>query len=43
MKRLAAHDAVLREDFAALDVLDFSPSYDKCTEVLKRSLDKAAD
>ena len=37
MKRLAARDAVLREDFAALDVLDFSPSYDECVETLNKA------
>jgi len=38
MRRLAARDAVLREDFAALDVLGFSPSYDECVELVKKSL-----
>jgi Nucleotidyl transferase AbiEii toxin, Type IV TA system len=38
MRRLAARDTALREDFAALDVLDFSPSYDECLEALRRSL-----
>jgi len=36
MKRLAAHDAALREDFAALDVLDFSPSYEECVAALRQ-------
>jgi hypothetical protein len=36
LKRLAAHDAALREDFAALEVLDFSPSYDECVAILRR-------
>jgi hypothetical protein len=35
MKRLAARDVTLREDFAALDVLDFSPSYDECVATLR--------
>jgi len=38
VRRLAAHDADLREDFAALEVLDFSPSYEECVEVIKRFL-----
>jgi len=36
--RLIAHDAALREDFAALDVLDFSPSYDECAEAVRKAL-----
>lgn len=36
MKRLAARDAALREDFAALDVLDFSPSYEECVATLRQ-------
>ena len=36
LKRLAARDAALREDFAALDVLDFSPSYEECVATLRR-------
>lgn len=42
MRRLAARQAALREDFAALDVLEFSPSYDECVELIKRSFDQAA-
>ncbi len=38
MRRLAVRDAALREDFAALDVLDFSPSYDECVEILRKAL-----
>ena len=38
MRRLATRDTILREDFAALDVLEFSPSYDECVEVVKKSL-----
>jgi len=38
MRRLAVRDTVLREDFAALDVLDFSPSYDECVEILRKAL-----
>jgi hypothetical protein len=37
--RLVAHDAALREDFDALDALDFSPSYDECVEILKKTID----
>jgi len=36
MKRLASHDAALREDFAALDVLDFSPTYEECVAALRQ-------
>ena len=36
LKRLAARDTELREDFAALDVLDFSPSYEECVATLRR-------
>jgi hypothetical protein len=42
MRRLAARDTALREDFAALDVLEYSPSYDQCVELIKRSFDQAA-
>lgn len=38
MRRLAVRDAALREDFATLDVLDFSPSYDQCVEILRKAL-----
>ena len=41
MKRLAAHDVDLREDFAALDVLDFSPSYDECVATVRRKVGDA--
>jgi hypothetical protein len=37
MRRLAAHEAALREDFAALDVLEFSPSYDECVATLSKA------
>jgi hypothetical protein len=37
MRRLTVRDAVLREDFAALDVLEFSPSYDECVEAVKKA------
>jgi hypothetical protein len=36
MKRLAAHDAALREDFAALEVLEFSPSYEECVATVRQ-------
>jgi hypothetical protein len=36
MKRLAAHDAALREDFAALEVLEFSPGYDECVATVRQ-------
>ncbi len=38
MRRLAVRNTALREDFAALDVLDFSPSYDECVEILRKAL-----
>jgi len=43
MKRIATHDVDLREDFAALEVLDFLPSYEECIEAIKRSFDKTAE
>ena len=38
IRRLATHEAALREDFAALDVLDFTPSYDECIETVRQLL-----
>lgn len=31
-ERFASRDAVLREDFAAIDVLDYTPSFDACLQ-----------
>ena len=42
MRPLAAREAALREDFAALDVLEFSPSYNERVELMERSFDQAA-
>ena len=36
--RLAARDAALREDFVALETLEFSPSYDDCLAAIGKSL-----
>lgn len=36
--RLAARDAALREDFAALETLEFRPSYDDCLAAVAKSL-----
>jgi hypothetical protein len=38
LSRLAGQDAVMREDFEALEVLDFAPTYDACAAVLRRFL-----
>lgn len=37
LRRISARDTELREDFAALDVLDFSPSYDGCVEAVREA------
>ena len=38
LARMAAHDARLREDFAALEVLDYRRSYDECVALVKAVL-----
>jgi len=38
LERLRDRDAALREDFAALDTLEFNPSYDECVDALKAAL-----
>jgi predicted nucleotidyltransferase component of viral defense system len=40
-ERLSLDDKVLRETFAALDVLEFRPTYEECAGVLRRQLEKA--
>jgi len=34
-ERLISRDALLREDFAAIDVLDFTPDYDRCVQCVE--------
>jgi len=34
-ERFASRDAVLREDFAAIDVLDYTPSFDACLQCVE--------
>jgi len=34
-ERFASRDAVLREDFAAIDTLDYTPSFDDCLQCLE--------
>ena len=35
LERITAHDAKLREDFAALEVLDYRRSFDGCVALVK--------
>jgi len=35
LERITAHDAKLREDFAALEILDYRRSFDECVALLK--------
>jgi hypothetical protein len=42
LERLARNDPELREDFAALDVLEFRPSYDECVERVLSALAQMA-
>jgi len=39
LERLAKHQAALREDFAALDLLEFQPSFDECLEIVREVLE----
>jgi hypothetical protein len=41
LERLSSSEKTLRTTFAALDVLDFRPSYDDCVGILKKALAKA--
>ena len=38
LKRISAHDARLREDFAALEVLDYRRTFDECVSFVKAAL-----
>jgi hypothetical protein len=38
LARIAAQDATLREDFAALEVLDYRRSYDDCIRLVSEAL-----
>jgi predicted nucleotidyltransferase component of viral defense system len=38
LSRLATQDAAIREDFEALEVLDFAPTYNACAAALRRFL-----
>ncbi|MFO1345973.1 MAG: nucleotidyl transferase AbiEii/AbiGii toxin family protein [Rhodocyclaceae bacterium] len=35
-QQLSSRDAVLREDFAAIDTISYSPSYEHCVEMMQR-------
>ena len=37
MERIGKHEAVLRETFDALEVLDFKRSYDECLDLVKKA------
>ena len=39
LRRIAVHDAKLREDFGALEVLDYRRSFDECVALVKGALD----
>lgn len=39
LERLASHQAALREDFAALDLLEFQASFDECLEIVREVLE----
>jgi hypothetical protein len=38
LERLATHEAALREDFAALDLLEFRASFEECLEIVREAL-----
>lgn len=38
LERISAHEATLRETFAALEVLDYKRSFDECVEIVKAAL-----
>lgn len=38
LERISAHEATLRETFAALEVLDYGRSFDECVEIVKATL-----
>ena len=37
LKRIAAHEAALREAFAALQILDYRRSFDECITLVKKA------
>lgn len=37
-ERFRSHDPYLREDFAAIDTLEFNPSYDNCLGVIENAI-----
>lgn len=39
LQRIASQEAALRETFAALEVLDYTRSFDECVELVTKSLD----
>jgi predicted nucleotidyltransferase component of viral defense system len=43
LQRIAAHNAALRETFAALAVLDYKRSFDECVEIVTKCLDDARE
>lgn len=38
LERLASHEAALREDFAALDLLEFQASFEECLEIVREAM-----
>ena len=36
--RIAAHETILREEFAALEIIEYRRSFDECVELVKKSL-----
>ena len=42
LERIEVHEAALREDFEALDVLDFQPSYEQCVEAIRSALEASS-
>jgi hypothetical protein len=38
LARIAAQDPYLRDDFAALEILDFRRSYDECVALVRAAL-----
>jgi predicted nucleotidyltransferase component of viral defense system len=37
LRRIAAHDAALRDDFAQLELIEYRRGYDECVAILKRA------
>lgn len=42
LERIAQHGAALRDNFEALEILDYRRSYDECVEQVTRALDAAS-